>query len=47
MQNSKATLREWYAKWQKIKAEATTPEARAYAEQYLAFLAKQAKDGRE
>lgn len=47
IKNSKAKLREWYQKWQKIRDNATTPEARTYAEQYLAFLAKQAKDGRE
>ena len=47
IKNSKATLREWYQKWQAIRDNAATPEARAYAEQYLAFLARQAKDGRE
>lgn len=47
IRNSKAKLREWYQSWQQIKANAATPEARAYAEQYLAFLARQAKDGRE
>ena len=44
--NSKAKLREWYAKWQKIRDNAATPEARAYADQYLAMLVKQSKDGR-
>jgi len=45
--NSKAKLREWYQKWQKIRDNATTPAIRDYAEKYLAFLARQAKDGRE
>ncbi len=45
--NSKAKLREWFDKWTKIRDNAATPEARAYAEQYLAFLVKQSKDGRE
>ena len=31
IKNSKAKLREWYAKWQKTRDNATTPEAR---EQY-------------
>jgi hypothetical protein len=44
IKNSKAKLREWYQKWQKIRDNATTPEARAYAEQYLAMLARQGKE---
>jgi hemerythrin-like domain-containing protein len=41
--NSKAKLREWYQKWQKIRDNATTPAIRSYAEQYLDMLRRQLK----
>jgi len=42
--NSKAKLREWFDKWTKIRDNAAMPKTRAYAEQYLAFLARQGKE---
>ena len=44
--NSKAKLREWFDKWTEIRDTTPDPAIRAYAEQYLAFLVKQSKDGR-
>lgn len=42
--NSKSKLREWYAKWQKIRNNAAMPKTRAYAEQYLTMLTRQGKE---
>jgi len=44
IKNDKDRLREWFRKWQAIRDNAAMPKTRAYAEQYLAFLARQGKE---